>query len=41
MEDDAHWDPVFEADGKTLVRNRWTRERDEDGYVIGEWVHRK
>ena len=31
-EDDAHWDPVFEADGTTLVRNRWTRQRRE-------WVH--
>ena len=31
-EDDAHWDPVFEADGTTLVRNRWKME-------IGGWVH--
>ena len=37
-EDDAHWDPVFEADGTTLVRNRWKMERDEETEEY-EWVH--
>ena len=34
-EDDAHWDPVFEADGTTLVRNRWKMERGRE-WVYGE-----
>ena len=34
-EDDAQWDPVFEADGTTLVRNRWTMEMKRGG----GWVH--
>ena len=43
-EDDAHWDPVFEADGTTLVRNRWTMEQGELNretfkYEGRGWVH--
>ena len=45
-EDDAHWDPVFEADGTTLVRNRWTVEKQKWNeetceYEGGGWVRKE